>query len=211
MLYQLRSTILILKLAASSFIVSTSPQTPFVHLSKKTRNKSKLFYVVNKIMPQTELKPESLEAKPISESTTRFQPALYPLDLIPALPKLTQTETFFAVRYNYVEGPSLLASEIIFQPQSRGDDVTEEVTRSHGLSLQVNHITAALTFSSLFLRKEQADPSATRSSTQHILAIVSTMKRRAASNPKAFFRLFCQQVRHNRGFQTYVICQSIFA
>lgn len=64
---------------------------------KKTRNESKLFYVVIKIMPQAELalKPESQEAKQISESTTRFQRALYTLDLIPALPKLTQRETFF--------------------------------------------------------------------------------------------------------------------
>ncbi len=59
-----------------------------------------------------------------------------------------------------MQGPSILVSEIIFQPQSRGDDVTEEVTRSHGLSHKVNPITAAMTFSSLLLRKEQADPSA---------------------------------------------------
>ncbi len=59
-----------------------------------------------------------------------------------------------------MQGPSLLVSEIVFQPQSRGDDVTEEVTCSYSLCQQVNPISAAMTFSSLLLRKEQADPSA---------------------------------------------------
>jgi len=51
-----------------------------------------------------------------------------------------------------------------------------EVMHLRGLSHQVNPIPIALTFSSLFLCKEQADPSATRSSTEHILAIVFSKK-----------------------------------
>lgn len=81
---------------------------------------------------------------------------------IPNWAELCSNSKIFAVRYNYAQGPSLLASEIIFQPQSRRDDVTREVMHLHGLSHQVNPIPVALTFSSLFLCKEQADPSATR-------------------------------------------------
>lgn len=140
------------------------------------------------MMPQTELNLYW------NQNTKTIQ---IPVRTIPPWSELCSNSNIFAVRYNYAQGPSLLASEIIFQPQSRGDDVTGEVMHLHGLSHQVNPIPVALTFSSLFLRKEQADPSATRSSTEYILAIVFSMKRRAASNPNVFFRLFCQQVRHN--------------
>lgn len=169
----------------------------YMFFSKKIKDESKLFYVVIK-MPQTEL---NLYWNQNTKTSLRKYIQI-PFCTIPSWsdPSSAQTDpkrNIFAVRYNYAQGPSLLVSEIIFQPQSRGDDVTGEVTHSHGLSHQVNPIAAALTFSSLFLRKKQADPSATWSSTEHILAIVFGMKRRASSNPNVFFRLFSKQARHN--------------
>lgn len=129
-------------MAAFTSTVSTSPQPQFLHFSKKTRNESKLFYVVIKIMPQTELnlywnqnRKKQNKSQKVQPDSSQHCTFLIWSSLCPNWPK---EKHFFAVRYNYVQGPSLLVSEIIFQPQSRGDDVTEEVTRLHGLSHQVN-------------------------------------------------------------------------